>query len=261
MTRITGHRGARGLWPENSLEGFRKVLALDLDAVEFDVHLAHSGELLVIHDAILGRTSDGSGPVRDLSRADRSAIRLNGSDETIPTLGEVLAVLEPGVGTALHVEIKADPNGRSYAGITERVIAEIDRHAVRGRCHLASFDISVLEHCRDLAPDIPRLVSVDSTHANRQGGLQTFLARVDDLVDIVAIHHGLMDAQWDTISATIAADRLCVWTINEQARINEWLDRGVGHLTSDRPDIALALRNARRRPERTVRGGTRSDER
>ena len=42
-TRVTGHRGARGLWPENSLEGFRQVTALDVDAVEFDVHRSDAG--------------------------------------------------------------------------------------------------------------------------------------------------------------------------------------------------------------------------
>ena len=253
MTRITGHRGARGLWPENSLDGFRNVLALDLDAVEFDVHLSDSGELLVIHDAILGRTSGGPGPVRALSPADRAEIRLNGSDETIPALGDVLSVLGSGVGPALHVELKSDSDGRPYTGIAERVIAEIDRYGLRARCHLASFDNTMLEECRRIAPDIPRLISVDATYSDRQGGLEAFLASVDDLVDIVAIHHRLLEAWWDTILATIAADRLCVWTINDEVRIREWLDRGVGYLTSDRPDIALALRNARRRPERTPR--------
>jgi glycerophosphoryl diester phosphodiesterase len=245
MTRITGHRGARGLWPENSLVGFRKAITLGLDAIEFDVHLAASGELLVIHDAMLGRTTDGSGPVHALSPADRAGIRLNDSDETIPTLGDVLSVLGSGVGTALHVELKSDPDGHPYPGIAERVIAEIDRYGLRARCHLASFDITTLEECRRLAPDIPRLISVDATYADRQGGLAPFLALVDDLVDIVAIHHRLLDAQWDETIATIAADRLCVWTINDEERIRDWLDRGVGHLTSDRPDLALAVRDER----------------
>jgi glycerophosphoryl diester phosphodiesterase len=245
MTRITGHRGARGLWPENSLGGFRDAAALGLDAIEFDVHLADSGELLVIHDAILGRTSDGSGLVRDLSPAQRAEIRLNGSDETIPTLGDVLSVLGSDIGTALHIELKSDSDGHSYTGLAERVIAEIDRYGLRARCYLASFDNTMLEECRRLAPDIPRLISVDAAHADRQGGLEAFLGRVNDLVDIVAIHHRLLDAQWDMAVATTAADRLCVWTVNDEVRIREWLDRGVGHLTSDRPDIALAVRNAR----------------
>ena len=64
MTKITGHRGARNLWPENSMTGFRNVLDLGVDAIEFDVHLTDAGELVVIHDATLDRTTDRTGPVR-----------------------------------------------------------------------------------------------------------------------------------------------------------------------------------------------------
>jgi glycerophosphoryl diester phosphodiesterase len=62
VTRVIGHRGASGLWPENSLGGFRNVITLAVDAVEFDVHLVDSGELLVIHDATIERTTECTGP-------------------------------------------------------------------------------------------------------------------------------------------------------------------------------------------------------
>src|SRR5690606_8940203 len=90
MTQIIGHRGARNLWPENSLAGFRNVLALDVDAVELDVHLTESGELVVIHDATLDRTAEGTGPVRLLTPEARIRTRLKDSTETIPTLADVL---------------------------------------------------------------------------------------------------------------------------------------------------------------------------
>ncbi len=56
-THVTGHRAARGLWPENSLEGFSRVSTLGVDAIEFDVHLTDAGELLVVHDPWLERTT------------------------------------------------------------------------------------------------------------------------------------------------------------------------------------------------------------
>ena len=112
MTLITGHRGARNLWPENSLAGFRNVLALDVDAVEFDVHLTDAGELVVIHDATLERTAESEGAVRALTPETRAQIRLKGTDETIPTLADVLAVLAPAADIKLHVEIKSDADRR-----------------------------------------------------------------------------------------------------------------------------------------------------
>ena len=50
---IIGHRGARNLWPENSLDGFERTRALGIEGVEFDVHIARDGELVVIHDPTL----------------------------------------------------------------------------------------------------------------------------------------------------------------------------------------------------------------
>src|SRR5690606_41129351 len=172
MTQIIGHRGARNLWPENSLTGFRNVLALDVDAVELDVHLTESGELVVIHDATLDRTAEGTGPVRLLTPEARTQTRLKGSTETIPTLADVLSVLAPS-GKGLHIELKASETGEPYPGIVEMVTAEIDRFAIAGRCYLTSFDTLVLRACREHAPQIPRLVSVNAHWAERQGGLRS----------------------------------------------------------------------------------------
>ncbi|GAB1584124.1 glycerophosphodiester phosphodiesterase family protein [Phyllobacterium phragmitis] len=245
MTSITGHRGARNLWPENSLTGFRNVLALDVDAVEFDVHLTDAGELVVIHDATLDRTVEGTGPVRAVTPQMRSALRLKESDEGIPTLGEVLSVLTSAENKQLHIEIKSDAEGKPYPGIVEKVIAEIAGRGLENRCHLTSFDVPILEECRRQASGIARLISVNRDWADRQGGLHAFLTRVRDLVEIVAIHHELMDAEWASITASLPLSRLCVWTLNDAALIEKWLARGIGHLTTDRPDLALQLRAKR----------------
>ncbi|ASQ02728.1 glycerophosphodiester phosphodiesterase [Sinorhizobium meliloti WSM1022] len=244
MTKIIGHRGARNLWPENSLTGFRNALRLGVDAIEFDVHLTDSGELLVIHDATLDRTVHATGPVRRLSPEGRLATRLRVTDESIPTLSDVLGMLAARDGLHLHVEIKSDETGTPYPGIAARVAAELRRFGVDHRSHLTSFDISVLEECRLHAPHVARLVSVNADWAARQGGLSAFLPAADDLVDIVAIHHELMADEWELIRSSVPMERLCVWTLNEEAGIRRWLERGIGHLTSDSPDLALGLRDA-----------------
>ncbi|HWK68277.1 MAG TPA: glycerophosphodiester phosphodiesterase family protein [Rhizobiaceae bacterium] len=244
MTLIIGHRGARNLWPENSLRGFRNTLELGVDAVEFDVHLTRSGELVVIHDPTLERTTDATGPVRDLTPETRATTRLKGTDETIPTLQDVLAALAPAVDVGVHVEIKLDETGSSYPGIAERVAAELVRFGVAGRAHLTSFDTAVLEECRRHAPHVARLASVNGAWAERQGGLAAFLTAVEDLVDIVAIQHELMEAEWALVSERLSLEKLCVWVLNDHIGIRRWLDRRIGHLTSDSPDLALSLRFA-----------------
>jgi glycerophosphoryl diester phosphodiesterase len=125
------------------------------------------------------------------------------------------------------------------------VADELRRFGVVGRAHLTSFDTSVLDECGRHAPEVARLVSVNAAWADKQGGLETFLTGVADRVDIVAIHHELMDAEWELIWERMPLERLCVWTVNDEAGMRHWLARGIGHLTSDSPDLALALRSSR----------------
>jgi glycerophosphoryl diester phosphodiesterase len=67
VIKLIAHRGARNLWAENSLEGFRRTADLPVDAVELDLHLSRDGEVVVIHDPLLDRTTTGEGPVAALS--------------------------------------------------------------------------------------------------------------------------------------------------------------------------------------------------
>src|SRR5678815_1421012 len=76
MMKIVGHRGARNLWPENSLGGFRRLLELGVESVEFDVHETRDRQFVVIHDPTLERTTEGRGAIRELDAATVLATRL-----------------------------------------------------------------------------------------------------------------------------------------------------------------------------------------
>src|SRR4051812_4279469 len=107
---IVGHRGARNLWAENSLAGFRNLLGLKVESVEFDVHLSQAGELLVIHDATLDRTTERTGRLSGLVAGEYRSVILKDTDERIPTLEEVLEIYAS-TDFELHVELKADADG------------------------------------------------------------------------------------------------------------------------------------------------------
>src|SRR5579872_3964060 len=108
--QIIGHRGARDLWPENSLKGFRETRALGVDGVEFDVHLSRDAKLMVIHDATLDRTTHGSGPVAERTAAELAAIKLrNAGGEGVPTLDAVLNIF---AGTDIELQIEINTNAQ-----------------------------------------------------------------------------------------------------------------------------------------------------
>lgn len=140
---VIGHRGNSGHAPENTLESFRQAVEIGVDGLELDVHLSADGEVVVIHDPTLDRTTSGSGRVewlgvRELQAVDAGARftrdggatwPYRGTGVRIPTLDEVLTAFPT---TPLIIEIKA-PRA------AEPVRALLERHAAAGRCLVASF--------------------------------------------------------------------------------------------------------------------------
>jgi glycerophosphoryl diester phosphodiesterase len=240
MSKIMAHRGARNLWAENSLLGFRETLKYGFEAIEFDLHLTDAGELVVIHDARLDRTTNGTGPVRALTAESRKALRLKGPDgalidEGVPSFDEVLEVFKDYPDTQLYVELKADGEGRPYPGMVAKVADILRAHGMADRSCLHSFDINVVREVRDLAPEFTRLISVEKAWADRQGGLENFLNEVGDLVEIVGIHHELFEAELDMIVRVRGMDRVGVWTINDPDLMRRWIARAPHWMTSDNP--------------------------
>ncbi|MGI8840803.1 MAG: glycerophosphodiester phosphodiesterase [Caulobacteraceae bacterium] len=114
----------RGLWapdgpPENSLGAFQAACAAGYN-IELDVQLSADGEAVVFHDGALARMTGRPGRVADHTAADLSAMRLAGSDETIPTLADTLTLV--GHKAMVHIEIKA-PYGE--VGPLERRVHEV----------------------------------------------------------------------------------------------------------------------------------------
>lgn len=241
MTKLVGHRGGRNLWPENSLAGFRNTLELEVDAVEFDVHLTDAGELVVIHDATLDRTTNGTGPVRALTAERRAGVKLTGTDEAVPTLDEVLQLFAAARPMELHVELKADAEGAPYAGLEQLAVDALRQHGLAERSLLTSFNLDVLDECQRVAPEIARLVSVNARSAQKLGLVPT-LQRAEPLVQVVAIHKELLQSDWDEITAIIPKERTCAWVLNEREELEYWLGRGVGFITTDEPKLALEVR-------------------
>ncbi|MFA1627473.1 glycerophosphodiester phosphodiesterase family protein [Rhizobium mongolense] len=243
MVYIIGHRGGRNLWPENSLSGFRKLAEMPVEGVEFDVHLTRSGELLVIHDATLDRTTDYSGPVFDLAPGEHRSVTLKDSDgEAIPTLEEVLEIFKDSA-LELHIELKADANGDAYPGLERRAANLVDGLKLADRSFLTSFHASVLQTVREVAPHIRTLSSFDRAAAERLG-LRSGLEKMEELADIIAVEKSLLATHWDEIASFIPFDRLGAWVPNHSADLAYWLAKPVRQITTDRPDLALSIRGS-----------------
>jgi glycerophosphoryl diester phosphodiesterase len=145
-----GHRGAMGHEPENTLRSFKKALALNVDAIELDVYVCKTGELIVIHDDKVDRTTNGIGYTEDKTFVELRQLDA-GKGELIPTLEEVLDLVDKSV--IVNIELK----GRSTAIATYQVIDKYIKE--KGWSELdfmvSSFDHHELNKFKHLYPQIP----------------------------------------------------------------------------------------------------------
>ncbi|WP_431774420.1 glycerophosphodiester phosphodiesterase [Streptomyces cucumeris] len=141
---VYGHRGARADEPENTLRSFRRAHRAGAEGVELDIRLSRDGHLVVIHDATVDRTTDGTGAVAALSLAELRELDA-GLGERIPTLAEALDAF-PGL---VQVEIKAPEAVAELAGLHRRT-------PLPGRVVLTSFHTGPLEHAASLMPGVER---------------------------------------------------------------------------------------------------------
>ena len=156
---VFGHRGARGEAPENTLAGFAFALGLGVDGLELDVRLSADGQLVVIHDETVDRTTDATGPVAAFTADQLALLDARGSCPEwpervgVPTLEQVLDAC---AGTPrFEIEVKRDRPERLEEGCAR--LAEIVAHYdLGGRATVSSFEPTALSIMRRLAPDLPR---------------------------------------------------------------------------------------------------------
>lgn len=245
-TLLAAHRGGALLWPENSLLAFRNAIALGVNFLELDVHLSRDGELVVIHDPTLDRTTTGTDPVRDRTLAELRAFRLKDKDgkfteETIPTLNEVLALPAPATLRFL-VEIKVDGQRARYPEIEEKVLATLERHGVTVRAIVMAFEPETVRRIRQLKPEVTAGALYSKRRLERMGStVERELAELPKLgVGFVGLHQVLVSPEVIN-QARQAGLLLGVWTVNEAPAMERFVSLGVDVLITDRPDLAKEL--------------------
>ena len=247
---VFAHRGGCALGPENTIAAFELGLGSGADGLEFDVHLSADGVVVVCHDALLDRTTDGSGPVAartaaELARFDAgyhfaSAAGqhpFRGQGVRIPTLREVLRRFP---ATPVIIEMKVD---RPEMG--ERVVADLVAEGAVGRACVAGEGAVCVRSARAALP--ARLQSsacrtevrwsLSKTWARLPLGPLPF-ARMQ-----VPEYAGALRVVSPRFVRNAHASGLTVdvWTVDEAADMERLLGWGVDALITDRPDIIVPL--------------------
>lgn len=157
MTQIIAHRGYNSKYPENTMLAFREAEKVGADGIELDVQLTKDGEIVVIHDETIDRTTNGTGYIKDMTYEElrkfvvRDKQKKIGAKEQIPSLIEVLEWLKTNT-LICNIELK---NGIfPYKGMEEKVIELVRSFRLTDRIILSSFNHYSIVYCHRLAPEI-----------------------------------------------------------------------------------------------------------
>jgi glycerophosphoryl diester phosphodiesterase len=221
---VTSHRGAGFLEPENTLRAIRRAIAFGADQVEIDVQLTRDGALVLMHDATVDRTTNGTGAVAELTL---TAIRQldAGQGEQIPTLEEALALTDGRITP--QIELKGP-------GAAPAVIKTL--HALRcaDQVILTSFLHQQLIEVHQLNPGIHtgalwgRLPENVVTQAEQLGVQALHLWHQFITPQIIADAHG-------------RGLRVRAWNANTEEEMRRLIDLGVDAIGSDRPDLLIEV--------------------
>lgn len=279
---LQGHRGARGLFPENTLEGFRAARALGIDAIELDVSMTADKMVVVSHDLTLNPdlTRDAAGTwltapgprLRDLtfaevSRYDVGRIRpdseyavafpnqLPTDGARIPALADVLRFFPD---TRFTIELKSDPRDPDRnappAVLADATLDVIDATAASARVVVESFDWRGPRHVRRVRPDIV-LAWLTRRETERDAALWWDGPTPSDfggsVPRAVAAEGGSIWApEYTGLTPDLIAEahqlglRVLAWTVNDPTAMRDLLGWGVDGLITDRPDLAPRLGTA-----------------
>jgi glycerophosphoryl diester phosphodiesterase len=232
VTLNIAHRGASALAPENTIAAFERAVELGADVIELDLHMSQDGELVVIHDDTLDRTTDGSGPVHqrslgELMRLDAGRWFGEGfAGQRIPRLAEVLDRFAGRVPLAL--EIKA--GSTFFPGIEEKVVSALRERAAIDQTAVASFDHYALRRLKEIEPTIRTAALL----VGRPVSLSAIAgpAKADGLA---------LEASFVTKTEVevcrAAGLQIVVWVVNDPAQMRHFIRLGVDGIITDRPDL------------------------
>jgi glycerophosphoryl diester phosphodiesterase len=245
--RLFGHRGASGTRPENTIPAFVEALRAGADRLELDVHATADGEVVVFHDELLDRTTNGTGPLCELRLAKLWELDagyhftdscgshpFRGQGVRVPLLDEVLRAF-PGV--PLNIEIKADDTD-----LIDAVGRLLARHDARQRVLLTAEAGALMEKIRARAAEGPTGMSVSEVlQFLCAGGTPGYVPRGVAL-QVPVEHLGIPIVTPHFIDAARRSGlEVHVWTINEEAEMRRLLAMGVDGIMTDYPAIAARV--------------------
>lgn len=219
-----GHRGAKAHAAENTLASFQKALDAGVDAVEFDVHVCTSGELVVIHDFTVDRTTNGTGEVHKMNLAELKHLVVEGRYD-IPLLSEVMTLCKG--RCRVNIEMKGRHTALPLASFIDRLVDK------GGWSHediiVSSFQREELQIMNEANENVHLGILTQASVKQAWEWADEFKAK--------ALHpHFTLLTESNVKKAQEAGYKIYTWTVNEPEDIARMKAYGVDGIISDYPE-------------------------
>jgi len=236
---IYAHRGACAYAPENTLAAFRLAVQHCADAVELDAKLTADGEVVVFHDQILDRTTDGSGRLADktlteLKKLDAGAwFSAQFAGEPIPTLDEVFEAVAAHLRINVELTNYATPNDNLVA----RVVDLVRRRSLQDKVLFSSFHPLNLIKAKRLLPEVP--VAILALKGKAGALARSFVGRWIS-PDYIHPYYSDVNALWIERQHALGR-KVNVWTVNAPEDIRNLIRWDVDGIITDDPRLARQI--------------------
>ena len=152
---VTGHRGCMAYMPENTLISFSEALKLGVDVLEFDVQMTRDGVLVIMHDSMVDRTTDGTGAVafktlKEIKALD-AGVKFGYPETRVPTMEETLQLIVKEAAPNLHLNVEIKDQTPI---VIDKTIEALRRFGLVERSVIASFDAQTLLYVQEFYPEI-----------------------------------------------------------------------------------------------------------
>lgn len=170
---VIAHRGASAYYPENTMAAFEGALEMNAEMIELDVMLSKDGVPVAFHDASLEDHTDGSGELKNHTLEELQKLDAGSwfdpkfSDQTIPTLEEVLAFASGKI--SLNIEIKTEAvSDEVRGGVEEKSLELVQKYGMENHVLFSSFDYRAIAHLKELDPDMPAAILYEKSQSGKK---------------------------------------------------------------------------------------------
>ena len=233
MTKNFAHRGFSGKYPENTMLAFRKAVEEGVDGIELDVQLTKDGEVVIIHDETIDRTTDGKGLVvsytyDELRKFDASfKFRGQCGFNPIPTLREYFELVKD-KNLVTNIELKTGLN--EYFGIEEKVWKLIEEYRLEDRVLISSFNHYSVLRMKSIAPNLKYGLLTETWIINA--------GKYTEDVGVECYHPHFFSMTAENVKELKEHNiEINVYTVNEEKDIRDMIEKGIDIVIGNYPDL------------------------